>query len=446
MPTAAEGRFSSRLLLLTLAGLAVRLAFVFLEPATDPVADETMWTTWGAKVLPEVGFSPLAFRLIFHPPLYPYFIGLFSLLGGLLAVKVAQAVVAALLVPAVGRLGALAFGPAAGLAAAALAAFYPELVWFSAHFWVETVFTVLLWWGLERLVVADAKEAIGTALVAGLLFGLAILARETVLYFLPLAGAWLAWRRPGGPRRAAAFVIVALLTVAPWTLRNWIAYGAFVPVSTAGALNLWQGNARISRQEVYDQYWAVPGRIEKYRFARQKGIEAIRERQPGWFFEKLRQEMPHFWEADSQALVHVVRGAYGPVRPAVAVAVVAFFLLPYFACLVGLVFGLAALPPARAPALLVLLLVYYNVIHVVAHGYARYRLPVMPVLFLLAGFAWTAWRAAAFPRLTRPRRALALGTALVLALSVSPTLLSWFTDPWMDQGETSEAAEEAAVP
>jgi hypothetical protein len=71
VPTPAEGRFPKQLLLLTLAGLAVRLAFVWLEPATDPVADETMWTTWGAKVLPEVGFSPLQFRLIFHPPLYP---------------------------------------------------------------------------------------------------------------------------------------------------------------------------------------------------------------------------------------------------------------------------------------------------------------------------------------------------------------------------------------
>ncbi len=442
----AEGRFFPRLLQLTLAGLAARLAFVFLEPPTDPVADETMWTTWGASVLPEGGFSPLTFRLIFHPPLYPYFIGLVSLLGGLTAVKVAQAIVSALLVPAIGRLGAAVFGTGAGLAAAAIAAFYPELVWFSTHFWVETVFTVLLWWGFERLIVADSRMATGTAVVSGLLFGLAILARETVLYFLPFAALWLAWRREGGGRRGAAFLIAALLTVAPWTVRNWIVYGAFVPVSTAGALNLWQGNARISRQEVYDQYWAVHGRIEKYRFAREKGIEAIWERQPGWLFEKLRQEMPNFWEADSQALVHVVRGAYGSFRPAVAVPVVVLFLLPFFACLVGLVFGLAALPRARAPLLLVLFLAYYNLIHVATHGYARYRLPVMPVLFLLTGFAWSAWRTGAYPALRGRRRAVALAAALVLAVSVAPTLISWFTHPWMDQGETSEAAEEAAGP
>jgi hypothetical protein len=444
--TPADGRFERGLVLLTLAGLVVRLAFVWLEPATDPVADETMWTTWGARVLPEVGFSPVRFRLIFHPPLYPYFIGVFSLLGGLGAVKVAQAVVSALLVPALGLLGAAVFGPAAGLAAAAIAAFYPELVWFAAHFWVETVFTVLLWWGFERLVAADRGTSRRLAVVAGLLFGLAILARETVLYFLPIAAIWLASRRPGGTGRGAAFLLAAVLTVVPWTLRNWVVYGAFVPVSTAGALNLWQGNARISRQEVYEQYWAVHGRIEKYHLARQKGLEAIRDRQPGWIFEKLRQEMPNFWEADSQALVHVVRGAYGRYPLGVAVAVVLVVLIPFFACLAGLVFGLAALPLARGPLLLVAFLAYYNLIHVAAHGYARYRLPAMPVLFLLTGFAWTAWRRKEYPPLTRTRRTVALVAALVLALSVAPTLASWFTDRWMEQGEPGEAAEEAGSP
>jgi len=405
-----------------------------------------MWTTWGGKVLPEVGFSPVQFRLIFHPPLYPYFIGVFSLLGGLAAVKVAQAVVSALLVPIVGGLGAAVFGSGAGLAAAAIAAFYPELVWFAAHFWVETVFTVLLWWGFERLFQADERASTGLALVAGLLFGASILARETALYFLPVIAVWLAWRRPGGAVRGATFLLAAVLTVAPWTLRNWVVYGAFVPVSTAGALNLWQGNARISRQEVYEQYWAVHGRIEKYHLAREKGLAAIRDRQPWWIFEKLREEMPNFWEADSQALVHVVRGAYGRYPPALAIAVVLLFLLPFFACLAGLVFGLMALPIARGPLLLVVFLAYYNLIHVATHGYARYRLPAMPVLFLLTGFAWAAWRRKQYPPLTRTRRTVGLVAAVVLALSVSPTLTSWFTDRWMDQGEATEGTEEAASP
>ena len=78
--------------------------------------------------------------------------------------------------------------------AAALCAFYPELVWFSVHFWVENVFLVLLWWAFERLLASDATGSRGAAIAAGFLWGLAILARETGLYFLPVAAAWMVWR------------------------------------------------------------------------------------------------------------------------------------------------------------------------------------------------------------------------------------------------------------
>ncbi len=388
-------------------------------------------------------FSPFAFRLIFHPPLYPYFIGsLYALFGSLAAVKVAQALVSSLLVPALGRIGEALFGERAGLLAAAIAAFYPELVWFSAHFWVETVFTVLLWWGFERLLAADREAALAPAAAAGLLFGLAILARETVLYFLPLAALWLAWRRPKGPKRAAVFLALATCVVAPWTYRNFKVYGAFVPVSTAGALNLWQGNATISREEVHEQYGAVRGRIEKYRFARQKGLEAIAARQPTWLFEKLRQEMPNFWEADSQPLVHIVRGAYGPYHKATAAAAVVVVLLPFAAVLVLFVMGAAALPRERGTLLLAVFLAYYVLLHVATHGYARYRLPALPVLFLIGAFAWTSWRTGTYPSLTRARRTVAAAVGLALALSVAPTLVSWFTEPWDKAPETGETRED----
>jgi hypothetical protein len=266
-----------------------------------------------------------------------------------------------------------------------------------------------------------------------------------VLYFLPLAALWLAWRRPRGLARGAIFLAVALGTVAPWTLRNWVAYDAFVPVSTAGALNLWQGNATLSREEVYEQYWAVRGRIEKYRVARQKGLQAIWDRQPTWIFEKLRQEMPNFWEADSQALVHVLRGAYGPYRKMTALSAVVVVLAPFFAVLVLFVFGLAALPRERGPLLLVGFLGYYMLIHVATHGYARYRLPAMPVLFLIAAFAWAAFRSRVYPRLTGARKAVGLAVAVTLALSVAPTLLSWFTEPWdKPPAEAGEVREEAS--
>src|SRR5687767_9296354 len=241
------------LLVLTVLGLAVRAAFLLLEPATRPVADERTWTNWAVESLatPRVGFSPLRTHMIFYPPLYPYFIAVpYALFHSLEAVKWAQVVVGSLLIPAVGLLGARAFGPRAGVLAAGITAFYPDLVWFAAHFWSETVFLVLLWWAIERLLAGDARGSGRAAAAAGLLWGLAILTRETILYLTPVAAAWMAWRpeRAGGGRRAAAFLLCATLVVVPWTVRNWMAFRAFVPVGTSGGLALFQGNARLTRE------------------------------------------------------------------------------------------------------------------------------------------------------------------------------------------------------
>jgi 4-amino-4-deoxy-L-arabinose transferase-like glycosyltransferase len=413
-----------KLALLTLAGLVLRVAFLLLEPPTQPVADERPWTAWGIETGgPKVRFSPLRSDLAFFPPGYPYFIGaVHAAFGGLEAVQVAQILVSVLLIPAVGRIATLAFSPGAGLIAAGITASYPDLVWYSVHFWSETLFLTLLFWAFERLLAADARRKAGPAVAAGVLWGLAVLTRETVLYLLPLAALWLLWgrRAAGGRARGAAFLLAALATVAPWTLRNWVKYEAFIPVSTAGGLNLWQGNAPLTRQEVYDRYYAVEGVVEQFRNARRQGLQAIRDRQPLWIFEKLASEMPRFWEADSLALIHIKRGAYRPVSPRGARRAWLLVIVPYLAVLALFVLGLAGLEWSRERALLLGFLVLYNLLHVATHGFARYRLPVMPVVFMLAAAAWLAWRSGRGPWRSPRRRLAAVGLGLVVLLLLVP--------------------------
>lgn len=408
---------------LTALAAAARVLFLLLEPAAPPVADERTWADWARIVADRATFSPFRHKMIFHPPLYPYFLaGPYALFGTLDAARWIQAPLTALLVPAVGRVAGRTFGERAGLLAAGMAAFYPELVWFAAHFWVENLFLLLLFWGFERLQAADESGRVGVAAAAGLLWGLAVLARETALYFLPVAGAWLVWR-PGRPRsgaRAAAFLLAAAAVVAPWTYRNWKVFEAFVPVSTAGGQNLFQGNTHIPRDETYVMVDAVQGRIEQYRYARAMGLQAIRDRQPAWILEKLRDQMPNFWEAESMAVIHVKRGAYGRVPPLGAALVLAATVGPYLVVLAAFAVGLAALRPDRRAWLLLGFLGYYVLVHVVTHGFNRYRLPVMPVVFALASFAIVE---AAGDRLawTRPRRALAALLLVVAGLCVTPS-------------------------
>jgi len=149
--------------------------------------------------------------------------------------------------------------------------------------------------------------------------------------------------------------------------------------------------------------------------------------------------MPAFWAAHGQPVVHLERGAYGPVARSRALAGVALVVLPYLAALVLFVAGVARLPRGRAPALVLGFLAFYVLLHVAAHGYPRYRLPAMPAVFLVAACGWVAGRPrrlapagapAPAAAVDRPHRWAAAAVALVLALSVGPSLASWVTQPW----------------
>lgn len=422
------------LIALFLAGLAVRLALLVLEPATVPVADERVWLIAGIGSLAErAHFNPLLWKQIFYPPLFPYLIGIGNALGGMTAVTLLQVLVSSLLIPAVGRIGDRLADERVGTAAAALVAFWPEFVWHSVHFWAEPLYITLLFWSVERLLVAGSMRRAGPAVTAGVLFGLATLTREPALYFAPLAALWLAWRAANaGRRQAAAFLIATLLTLAPWTARNWIAHRAFIPVSLMSGRTLWEGNTSLTHSQVFRRYNAIRGGrdtlMKQYRTALQSGLDNIVARQPWWFFEKLGEQMPRFWSADNLALIHMERGAYGPVSAGSLRLVALVTLGPYLALMVAFLVGVCRIRWTGGIALLMGFLLYYCLVHVVVHGHPRFRLPVTPIVMLVAAVAWlsplaqcAAW--------TIPRRIVAALFVAVFGAAIAPGLRQRWEDP-----------------
>jgi hypothetical protein len=190
---------------------------------------------------------------------------------------------------------------------------------------------------------------------------------------------------------------------------------------------------------VYERYYPLEGRIEQYRFARKMGLKAILQRQPAWIFEKLRDEMPRFWEADSLALIHIRRGAYGELPRGAAVAAWMLLEVPYLALLVAFVAGAAALRLERRTLLLLGFLALYNLLHVATHGFTRYRLPILPVLFLAAAYALSDWGGERYPALSRRRRVAAFLLAVVLAASVAASLQRSLGDPTLGSADPQDA-------
>lgn len=75
----------------------------------------------------------------------------------------------------------------------------------------------------------------GNPALAGVALGLASLTRPTALLCIPLFALFM-WRK-----RAAVLIAAALLTLAPWTVRNAVRFGELIVVNDAGGFNFWRG-------------------------------------------------------------------------------------------------------------------------------------------------------------------------------------------------------------
>ncbi len=392
--------------------------------------DEHAWRHESLALIANLPTSsdPLRNSLIFYPPLWPYLFAGLYLAAGLGGVKLAQTLAGALLAPAVALFARRAFGPRVALVAGLIAAVYPEHVWYSGHLWAEPLFMALLWWGLERLLAADEAKPGLAAVMSGVAFGLAALTRESSLYLAPLGAVWLAWRRPTRLRPAAIFLASSLLTVAPWTVRNAARFDAFVPVSLMGARVAWMGNTSLAHEDFFTAYDEEKDPIAAARRATRAAAQNVLQRQPCWFFEKLATEMPNFWALDNLAIIHVKRGAYGPVTVAAAWSVALVTLVPYLLVVAGVVVGLPRLPKTRAACLLVLVIAFFVLLHTATMGFSRYRLPVMPALFIIAAFAVCASRESAAP-LRGATALLALALAVAFGLSLGIGLPAQLREP-----------------
>jgi hypothetical protein len=415
--------------LLFAVAFALRAAFVLFEPPTRRVDDEPVWLGLGQDVV-ATGFSPLRNTQVFHPPLYPWFVGaLVAAFGSPEAVKWAQAMLGALLAPLLFLIGTRSFGERVGLAAGALAAFYPELVWYCAHFWSEIVFVTLLWWAFERLLASEGGDTRAAA-AAAVLWGLATHTRESVLFFVPVVFWWLARGRESGRRRAAVFLLVTAAVIAPWTVRNARITGAFVPVATRGSFNLWLGNTLRPWEEVYREHQAVEGGpIAQERHARREAWNVVLDRQPRWLLDKLVHETKAFWGVNDQIVVHLQRRAYKRQPVEANRLVASLTVVPYLAVLVLALPALASARGDRASVLLLGFVLFSLVLHAVAFASTRFRLPVLPVLFLLAGQTLDRGLVPSWRGLTASRRAVAVVVAGVLALSVGASIAETLRDP-----------------
>jgi 4-amino-4-deoxy-L-arabinose transferase-like glycosyltransferase len=222
------------------------------------------------------GGGPTAFR----PPLFPLslaalykVVGVGSAKTRWAAGRVMEAVFGAAVVLLICLIGVRLFGRTAGLVAGGIAAVYPPLVLVGSSLLSESLFIPLelgsVW---AALVHRDSEHRYRWAVLSGVLVGLAELTRSNG-FALALPIGFLVWsQRPSRTPRAhdsvidvravrapAAFLAAFVLTLVPWTVRDYHVFHQFVPITTEAGYGLAGAyNPAVQARTDYPALWQFP--------------------------------------------------------------------------------------------------------------------------------------------------------------------------------------------
>ena len=297
--------------------------------------------------------------------------------------RAGQAIVAALGTLPVFWLAQRMFGHRAAIAAGLVYALDPLLVIASGLLYPEASAAVLLTASVLIAVGAAERNAVGRSALVGALLGLAVLLRPVALVLPPIVGAWIALTVAARPARKAAHLgalcVTLVLVLAPWTVRNYRLHGRLVPPATAGI-----HTAPVRGEEVAEGGLVV-------------SMSRWAWRHPAALISRVTRQFAQFWELMPTRMTTddpVKRERLHERDPRLSVQPLFSRRLrdlvsagTFFLELILALVGVVVVGRTRRSYTLLLL----GVIVAFAVGYAifvaklRYRIPVLPLVFLFSG-------------------------------------------------------------
>ncbi len=283
--------------------------------------DTAMAILRGDGILFPKVWDPARTGLASRPPGYPLFLALVYTTAGrsFPVVALAQDILTALAALLVFAFAYRLFGLAAGVLGGLLVAISPHIAATSNLILADAVASIPL---LVAFFVAlpaiqggiSERHTILRLLAMGALIGVGVWIRPNVVLLGPFAAVFLFFLLGRNKRALLLSIMVAatsLLVVSPITLRNWLVFGEFVPVSINGGITLWQGvadaggrefGARVWDKQViaeeaerygrpdYLQWWAEPEGIARDRDRYRRATEVIKAR-PFWYARAMLRRM-----------------------------------------------------------------------------------------------------------------------------------------------------------
>ncbi len=402
-------------LLLRLALLAVLYG---VPSFFDPQYVTDHWDHLSRNILAGKGFSWVedgSVPTVSRAPMYALFLAVLIKLtsGNLLLIRILYLVLDAFTAVLVYKLaGRMVKSEAASLFAALFYAIFLFPAWHACKLAPDAFFSfvflvaVIVLIGLLRACRAGGGTA-AQAVLAGLLLGIAILTKKTVL-LLPPAVFMLMAARGGWSgrslRNAVLFLLVCGVTLGPWVYRNYRVTGRIGVLQTLTWFNYWYGEfmdensgrfdmaeaqrkaaeyiAGLSDIDAYLPYGLPPRLdIERENKLRALALENI-ARSPGHFLGKTLRNVARFWYLTETERILAFTKLVGAI----------LFIL--FAA--GVFVAARSGDVAGDYPILIAVVLYFNLIYAPVFSIMRYMIPVLPYVAFFAGLALAAlWRKAA---------------------------------------------------
>lgn len=128
-----------------------------------------------------------------------------------------------------------------GLIAAILFGFHPDLIEISAMLMTETLY--LFWIVLAIYFFVkffNEPDKLKFSVLLALSLGIAVLNRPSAALFLPIILIFYLIQKRY--KAMMIFLLLFILCLVPWTIRNYLVYHRFIPTTLIGEYNLWVGN------------------------------------------------------------------------------------------------------------------------------------------------------------------------------------------------------------
>lgn len=255
-------------------------------------------------------------RMIAHPPGYSILMAaVYSVFGERdSALRLAQILCDAAAAVALFFIAVELLPVGVGIIAGMLAALSPHFASYSILLLPDSLVVLPILLSIYFFIRASKQPRLGWVLAAGAMAGLSCWFRSNGLLLAPFLALLilLLFERGKRLRLAIALVAAAFAVISPITIRNWVIYHQFIPLSLGAGNNLIEGIADYDKERRFglpmmdtetvkkDAEWHnrpdyarhlwVPDGItrDRYRFAR--GLEVIRSN-PGWFFTVMLRRM-----------------------------------------------------------------------------------------------------------------------------------------------------------